>query len=91
MHTGRWRAKEGDYGRNSPIPVHHTSREYQDVQRPKRVILVDEIAMDFILGLPRTPSREDAIWVVVDRLIKTVHFIPMKAKNPIDKLAMLCV
>lgn len=46
--------------------------------------------MDFILGLPRTPSREDAIWVVVDRLIKTVHFIPMKAKNPIDKLAM-CV
>lgn len=47
--------------------------------------------MDFILGLPRTPSREDAIWVVVDRLIKTVHFIPMKAKNPIDKLAMLCV
>jgi hypothetical protein len=51
----------------------------------------DEIAMDFIVGLPRTPTGEDAIWVVVDRLTKSAHFIPMKVKDPMDKLARLYV
>ena len=51
----------------------------------------DEIAMDFILGLPKTPSREDSIWVVVDRLMKSAHFIPMKVKDPMNKLAKLYV
>ena len=51
----------------------------------------DEIAMDFILGLPKTPTREDSIWVVVNRLTKSAHFIPIKVKDPMDKLARLCV
>jgi hypothetical protein len=51
----------------------------------------DEIAMDFILGLPKTPTGEDSIWVVVDRLMKSAHFIPIKVKDPIDKLARLYV
>ena len=51
----------------------------------------DEIAMDFILGLPKTPSGEDSIQVVVDRLMKSAHFIPMKVKDPMDKLARLYV
>jgi hypothetical protein len=38
----------------------------------------DEIGMDFIVGLPRTRAGYDSIWVVVDRLIKTTHFIPVK-------------
>ncbi|WVZ94709.1 hypothetical protein U9M48_040573 [Paspalum notatum var. saurae] len=33
----------------------------------------DDIAMDFVVGLPRTPKRKDAIWVVVDRLSKEDH------------------
>jgi hypothetical protein len=40
----------------------------------------DEIAMDFILGLPKTPTGEDSIWVVVNRLTKSAHFIPIKVK-----------
>nr|GEY37395.1 putative reverse transcriptase domain-containing protein [Tanacetum cinerariifolium] len=36
----------------------------------------DEISMDFVTGLPRTQSRHDAIWVVVDRLTKSAHFLP---------------
>jgi hypothetical protein len=36
----------------------------------------DEIAMDFILGLPKAPTGEYSIWVVVDRLTKIAHFIP---------------
>jgi hypothetical protein len=38
----------------------------------------DEIGMDFIVGLPRTRASYDSIWVVVDRLTKAAHFIPVK-------------
>ena len=47
--------------------------------------------MDFILGLPKTLCGEDSICVVVDRLTKSAHFIPIKVKDPMDKLARLCV
>jgi transposase InsO family protein len=33
--------------------------------------------MDFIIGLPNTSQKHDSIWVIVDRLTKTAHFIPM--------------
>jgi hypothetical protein len=49
----------------------------------------DEIAMNFILSLPKTPTGEDSIWVVVDRLMKSAHFIPIMVKDPMDKLARL--
>jgi hypothetical protein len=51
----------------------------------------DEIAMDFILRLPKTPTSEDSICVVVDRLTKIAHFIPITVKDPMDKLARLYV
>ena len=38
----------------------------------------DSISMDFVVGLPRTRSGNNAIWVIVDRLTKSVVFIPMK-------------
>ncbi|XP_074305472.1 uncharacterized protein LOC141640662 [Silene latifolia] len=38
----------------------------------------ESISMDFIVGLPRTQKANNMIWVVVDRLTKTTHFIPMK-------------
>jgi hypothetical protein len=34
--------------------------------------------MNFIVGLPRTPIGYDSIWVIVDRLTKVAHFIPVK-------------
>jgi hypothetical protein len=38
----------------------------------------EEIAMNFIVGLPRTQSGYDSIWVIVDRLTKVAHFILVK-------------
>ncbi|WVZ76647.1 hypothetical protein U9M48_024603, partial [Paspalum notatum var. saurae] len=38
----------------------------------------DDIHMDFIVGLPRTPKGYDSIWVIIDRFTKSAHFIPVK-------------
>ncbi|GJR30006.1 putative nucleotidyltransferase, ribonuclease H [Tanacetum coccineum] len=47
----------------------------------------DEISMDFVTGLPRTQRKHDAIWVVVDRLTKSAHFLPIRKDYPVSKLA----
>ena len=51
----------------------------------------EEIGMDFIVGLPQTQSGYDSIWVVVDRLTKVAHFIPVKTTYTGAKLAELYV
>jgi hypothetical protein len=45
--------------------------------------------MDFIVGLPRTSAGYDSIWVIVDRLTKVAHFIPVKTTYSGAKLAEL--
>ena len=37
----------------------------------------DQVTMDFVSGLPRTNKGHNSIWVVVDRLTKSAHFIPV--------------
>ncbi|GJR39997.1 putative reverse transcriptase domain-containing protein [Tanacetum coccineum] len=49
----------------------------------------ENITMDFVTKLPRTQSGNDTIWVVVDRLTKSAHFLPMRETDPMDKLAKL--
>jgi hypothetical protein len=49
----------------------------------------EEIAMDFIMGLPRTQSGFDSIWVIMDRLTKVAHFIPAKTTYSGPQLAEL--
>ncbi|GKA26479.1 putative reverse transcriptase domain-containing protein [Tanacetum coccineum] len=49
----------------------------------------DNITMDFITKLPRTSSGYDTIWVYVDRLTKSAHFLPMRENDPMDKLTRL--
>ena len=36
------------------------------------------INMDFITGLPRSRGQDDSIWVIVDRMTKSAHFLPVK-------------
>nr|GFB06877.1 transposon Ty3-G Gag-Pol polyprotein [Tanacetum cinerariifolium] len=47
----------------------------------------DEISMDFVTGLPQTQRRHDAIWVVVDRLTKSAHFLPIRKDYSVSRLA----
>nr|GEV50483.1 putative reverse transcriptase domain-containing protein [Tanacetum cinerariifolium] len=49
----------------------------------------DNITMDFVTKLPKTQSGNDTIWVVVNRLTKSAHFLLMKETDPMDKLARL--
>ncbi|KAA3483319.1 integrase [Gossypium australe] len=49
----------------------------------------DRITMDFITTLPLTPKKKDAVWVVVDRLTKSAHFISIRTDSSLDKLAKL--
>ena len=51
----------------------------------------DSISMDFVTNLPRTVKGSDAIWVVVDRLSKSTHFIPIKLNYPLHKLAEIYI
>jgi hypothetical protein len=51
----------------------------------------EEIGMDFIVRLPRTQAGYDSIWVIVDRLTKVAHFIPVKTTYSGAKLAELYV
>ena len=38
----------------------------------------DRITMDFMVGLPMTRRKHDSVWVVVDRLTKSDHFLPVR-------------
>jgi hypothetical protein len=49
----------------------------------------DEIGMDFIVGLPSTRAGYDSTWLVVDRLTKSAHFIPVKTSYSSAVLAEL--
>ncbi|GJT52932.1 putative reverse transcriptase domain-containing protein [Tanacetum coccineum] len=49
----------------------------------------ERITMDFVSGLPRTPSGYDTIWVIVDRLTKLAHFLSMKKTDSMEKLTKL--
>ena len=51
----------------------------------------EHITMDFVIGLPRTLGGNNAIWVIVDRLTKSAHFLPMKVNFSLDRLASLYV
>lgn len=49
----------------------------------------ENISMDFITGLPRTLHGYNSIWVIVDRLTKSSHFLPVKDRYTVDRYAEL--
>ena len=49
----------------------------------------EDICMDFIVGLPRTSTGYNSIWVIVDRLTKIAHFLPVRDKYQAEQYAKL--
>ncbi|XP_070011173.1 uncharacterized protein [Nicotiana sylvestris] len=49
------------------------------------------ITMDFVVGLPRTLRKFDAVWVIVDRLTKSAHFIPVVTTCTSKRLAQIYI
>jgi hypothetical protein len=47
----------------------------------------EDISMDFIVGLPNTPQKHDSIWVIIDRLTKTAHFLMVHTTYSAKKYA----
>nr|GFB36638.1 hypothetical protein [Tanacetum cinerariifolium] len=94
-------AQKEDKAHISPFLVHPGSTKmYHDLKQyfwwsgMKRDLDIpvwkwDEISMDFVTGLPRTQRRHDAIWVVVDRLTKSAHFLPIRKDYSVSRLAKI--
>ncbi|KAG8485718.1 hypothetical protein CXB51_019028 [Gossypium anomalum] len=49
----------------------------------------DRITMDFVMGLPLTLKKKDVVWVIMDRLTKSTHFIPVRTDYSLERLAGL--
>nr|GEV53911.1 putative reverse transcriptase domain-containing protein [Tanacetum cinerariifolium] len=51
----------------------------------------EKLAMDLVTKFPRSSSGYDAIWVVVDRLTKSAHFLPIREDYKTEKLARIYI
>ena len=51
----------------------------------------EQISMDFITKLPRTSRSHDLIWIIVDRLTKSAHFLPIREDYSMERLARIYV
>ncbi|GJV83224.1 putative reverse transcriptase domain-containing protein [Tanacetum coccineum] len=49
----------------------------------------EKITIDFVIKLPKTANGYDTIWVIMDRLTKSAHFLPMRKTDPMEKLMKL--
>ncbi|GKD31624.1 putative reverse transcriptase domain-containing protein, partial [Tanacetum coccineum] len=49
----------------------------------------EKITLDFVTKLPKTTNDYDTIWVIIDRLTKSAHFLPMRETGPMERLMKL--
>lgn len=47
--------------------------------------------MDFLMSIPKTQRKYDAVWVIIDRFTKSAHFLPIRETSSLEKLAKLYV
>ncbi|GJV78834.1 putative reverse transcriptase domain-containing protein [Tanacetum coccineum] len=75
------------------------SRVKAECQKPSGLLIQPEIptwkweriTMDFVTKLPKTSSGHDTIWVIVDRLTKSAHFIPTRETDSMETLTRLYI
>ena len=47
--------------------------------------------MDFVVGLPKTTKGFDSIWIIVDRLTKSAHFLPVETTYSVAQYAQIYI
>ena len=72
-------------------PLSIPARKWEHISMEFVFIKKKKISVDFLFGLPRSPRNHDAIWVVVDRLTKSVNFILIQMNYSIDKLTEIYI
>ncbi|KAJ9556932.1 hypothetical protein OSB04_011546 [Centaurea solstitialis] len=73
------------------VKIEH-QRPYGKLQQlPIPELNWEHVTMDFVTKLPRTPKGYDTIWIIVDRLSKSTHFLPMKETYSMERLARLYI
>jgi hypothetical protein len=77
-------------------PRQRVKAEHQRLTRLLQPLKVPEwkwekVSMDFIVGIPRTQRGYDSIWVIIDRLTKVAHFIPVKTTYVGPQLVQLYI
>ncbi|GJS70535.1 putative reverse transcriptase domain-containing protein [Tanacetum coccineum] len=72
------------------------NKMYQDLKKlywwpnmKANIATYDNITMDFVTKLPKSPQGYDTIWVIIERLTKSENFVPMRETDPLEKLAKL--
>nr|GEY23302.1 putative reverse transcriptase domain-containing protein [Tanacetum cinerariifolium] len=78
-------------------PEHLPTEDVGELQKPSGLLVqpeipewkLEKIIMDFIAKLPKTKNSYDTIWVIVDRLTKSAHILPMRESDPKKKLMKL--
>ncbi|GJX37580.1 putative reverse transcriptase domain-containing protein [Tanacetum coccineum] len=86
------------YGDLRTVIMHESYKSKYSVHPDHRVCCttkipdeVDNITMDFVTKLPKSPQGHDTIWVIVDRLTKSAIFTPMRETDSMEKLARLYI
>ena len=51
----------------------------------------ERISMDFVVGLPKSLQGYDLVWVIVDRVTKSAHFLRVKFNYPLNELAKMYI
>ncbi|XP_059671067.1 uncharacterized protein LOC132316607 [Cornus florida] len=51
----------------------------------------EHVTMDFVVGLPRSIHNHDTVWVIVDRLTKSAHFLPIRATDTVKELCKIYI
>nr|GEY83842.1 putative reverse transcriptase domain-containing protein [Tanacetum cinerariifolium] len=71
----------------SLVMMVHTNLPEKIPEAQTEAMKEENVKAENMERLPRTPSRYDSIWVIVDRLTKSAYFLPMKKTDSIEKLA----
>ena len=94
-YWSRMKRHVGDFVRRC-LTFHQVKAEHQKPAGLLQPLEVAEwkwehITMDFVTHLPRTPQRHDAVWVIVDRLTKSAHFLAVRMTFTLERFCQLYI